>query len=546
MSIDSSGAVRLLDEYIVAYFEGLDCSKSLTACLLWKHNEHQQLVDLKFDPFDYSNIADARDSLAAVSFLSKATFLNLGIDKEAVAMEKFVEAESVCADTNSRILSGSYRNATTPFIIDLMKGIVEKVLGDVPDVDEFADGCNWGPGATTMLSRRNACHPTKYESESHITSDAYDFTAKLHSLLFPTWKPKFVLRNVSKVVTVPKNAKTDRTIAIEPGLNLWYQKSIGLSIRRRLRRHGITLDSQSHNQNLARLGSKFQNLATVDFSSASDTIAYHLVDEILPPKWFALVSAFRVSACELPGCSRVHVLEKFSSMGNGFTFELESLIFYCAARAVLKHLGLNGQVSVFGDDVILPVAAYETYKTFCEDIGFSINEKKSYSSSYYRESCGSHYWNGRDIKPIFLKEPLDGKASVLKAANNLRRSAHRRNSYGCDSAFSKPWHLLSRSLGSNCPVISEGYGDLALVVNLSEAGNRIEKNPFQLEGYRTRVWGTVPRTLEMQGHGVLLFKLRQIGVGDLSTENNIPLSCRTRVAKFRISVPRWVDLGPWL
>lgn len=546
MSLDRMyKAGRLTADFVEQYFEALDCSKSLAAYLLWKHNEHQQLVDLKFDPHQYNDVCSARNSLAAVSFLSKANFLDLAVNREQVALEKFVEAEEVCCLTNSRFLNGTFISAETSSILEIMKETVREILGDVPTVDQFVDGCDWGPGATTAIKRRDANQPIKYESETDITSDAYDFVVPWFSMAFPNWAPSFRIRNTSKVVTVPKNAKTDRTIAIEPGLNLWFQKSIGTAVRRRLRRYGITLNDQSHNQRLSRLASKFNDLATVDFSAASDTIAYHLVGEILPSKWFALVSSFRVSSCIVPHSGLRH-LEKFSSMGNGFTFELESLIFYSAAKAVMSYYGIKGKCSVYGDDVILPGTAYERYKTFCEDLGFSINNKKSYHSSYYRESCGAHYWNGVDIKPIFLKEPLDGKAAVLKTANNLRRSAHRRNSYGCDIAFLRCWRLLSDSLGINCPVISEGFGDLALVVDLHEARSLIEPNKNGIEGYSTRIWGTLPRTVEMTGHGVLLFKLRQIGVSELQTENNIPLACKTRVAKFRVSVPKWIDLGPWI
>jgi hypothetical protein len=52
------------------------------------------------------------------------------------------------------------------------------------------------------------------------------------------------LRNSSKVRVVPKNAKTDRTICIEPDLNIFVQLGIGAVIRERLKAYGLDLNTQ--------------------------------------------------------------------------------------------------------------------------------------------------------------------------------------------------------------------------------------------------------------------------------------------------------------
>jgi hypothetical protein len=545
----------LTSQAIEAFLEGLDCPRSLAVYLLYTNNEHEQLVSLEFNPFHYNDLDSARTALASTKLLSKATFLNTSIDLRSKALETFQECETITKATNRRIITGRFFNSVTHSVLLTARTVIARILGDfVPET--FVDACNWGPGASTSIKRRDATAPTKYEIESHITPSALTFVKDWFNIAYPLWNCNFEVQSFSKVVTVPKNSKTDRTIAIEPGINLWFQKGIGSMIRSRLQKEGIDLDDQTHNQKKARTASKFNDLATVDFSSASDTVSKSIVRELIPGDWLTVLETFRSSAYMLDG--NTAEFNKFSSMGNGFTFELESLIFYALAVGVNQQLGLDKRtISVYGDDVILPSRSFDLYRSVCEDVGFRINVNKSYSDSYYRESCGSHFWNGIDIKPIFLKEKLIGRSEVLKFANNVRRLAHRYSHNSCDARFRRCWSLLRGSLGRNVPLISEGYGDLGLVVNLDEV--QVPKRAANgIEGFLVPVYGLVPRTLHMEGNGVLLAKLRKLGFGGIGNKaiadlsegreegNNIPLPCRTKVAKFRILVRRWIDLGPWI
>lgn len=144
----------------------------------------------------------------------------------------------------------------------------------------------------------------------------------------------------NKVTTVPKNSKTDRVIAIEPLMNMYVQKGIGGAIRHSLRSVGINLNDQTSNQRLAREGSLQGKLATVDLSSASDSVSLLLVEELLPPDWVAAIKLCRSPCGVLPDGSVINY-QKVSSMGNGFTFELESLIFWAACSSVCQYLRLS-------------------------------------------------------------------------------------------------------------------------------------------------------------------------------------------------------------
>lgn len=556
MSIDLS---KLQDVYVLEFYSGLNCPRSLACWILYKYGEHKQLTELQFDPDGFSNLSDARDALAATKFLSKATFLSTNVDTKAVAMEKFLAAESICKETNFNIVRNRFKNPCSAGALMRMRSKIERILGRF-NPEEFLDSCNWGPGATTLLARRVASHPKKFSSERKITRSAYDFVSPWFHSQFPLWEMTFEIDGASKIVTVPKDAKSDRTIAIEPGLNLFFQKGIGAMIRRRLKRVGIDLDDQGHNQRLARLGSKFNKLATVDFSSASDTICYELVREILPMEWFSVLNSFRSEHGLTPNGDTVY-FSKFSSMGNGFTFELESLIFLTMAEASCEVSDSDeGQVSVYGDDVIIPSGAYETFASISRDLGFSFNLTKSYRDGYYRESCGEHFWNGERMKPIFQKDPLNDKTNLILAANNVRRLARSRRSSGCDLALRRCYRVLTKALGPECPRISEGYGDVGLIENLEES--KVESPGHGYEGYFVRVWAVSAAQRELTTPGLLLFKLkgagssrclRQSGNGlsdfiDLestATGNKIPVATMVKLSRKRLLIPKWDELGPW-
>lgn len=559
MSIDLK-LKQLQDVYISEYFRALDCSRSLTAYLLWKHGEHKSLSELAFIPRDYNDLKTARDSLAATKFLSKARFLTTNVDTKVVALEGFFEAERICKETNQRLRCASAVKPSTHAILSRMSWKISHILTDFT-ADELIDSCNWGPGSTTLLRRARATHPEKFSVERKITAEAYDFVRPWFHLAYPSWDLTFEIDGASKIVTVDKNAKTDRVIAIEPGMNLWFQKGIGTMIRKRLRRHGIDLNDQSWNQKKARLAAVFNKLATVDFSMASDTIAYALIEQLLPSNWFHLLRSFRTSYGIVDG--KPVAWEKFSSMGNGFTFELESLVFYALAVAICEEAGEDEtQVSVYGDDVIIPSGAYDRFAEVSAEIGFKVNLSKSYDDGMYRESCGSHYWGSESIKPIFLKESFNGQQSVIASANAIRTS-NRGNSHNCcDRRFRNAWRLLAEYLGPKCPRVPYGYGDIGLVENFDASRDYCQPATNGYEGFFVRVWAVQPISREIYGRGLLLTRLKAMGKPkvkssyycevdawtDLSSSaagNSVPLPGQVRYAKKRILIPQWVDVGEW-
>lgn len=534
---------NLTPSVIRRYFSALDCPRSLTCWLLYSNNEHEQLVNLEFDPLDHNDFMGARDSLAATAFLSKATFLELNRDKESIAIEKFFESERACQLTNERLRT--IKDCGSELFQATRK--IASILGEF-DPEEFVSSSTWGPGATILLKGREATSAKKFDSDVEVTPMLHIFSSKWFNAAYPSFTRRNIrFINYNKVITVPKNAKTDRVIAIEPSLNLWFQKGVGSMIRSRLLRSGIDLRDQGHNQRLSRLGSRFNTLATIDFSAASDTISSEIVLQLLPKTWFNVLYSLRSPLGYIGGKQLEY--EKFSSMGNGFTFELESLIFLCLAYSCVPEEE-HSNVSIYGDDLIIPSAYADRAIELFNFCGFTINPQKSFTRGYYRESCGKHYWNGQDITPVYLKESIQSEPSVYKIHNAIRRFSHRLYSsdFGCDVRFRSICSFLrlhvKRNLRKIPFLIPEGFGDGGFISNFDEACPPRLRHGH--EGFKIKILIEKPFERWTDSHGLLLSRLWCTVSGDRSHGNVEILPRRTRHKVIKTSVAVWRNLGPWI
>lgn len=321
--------------------------------------------------------------------------------------------------------------------------VIEEILGAT--VPEEALIGQFSGGASTSRSRTESHPASKFTGQADITSAAIPWFNVLKELC-PGWLEhpncSTVLREVpgNVLFTVPKTTDIDRCAAKEPDINMFLQKGLGSYIRSRLRRVGIDLNDQSRNQRLARQGSILGDLATLDLSSASDSISRELVFQLLPSCWFAVLDEVRSPITIIDG--EEHVNEMFSSMGNGFTFELESLLFYALARATAYFKGIRGVISVYGDDIIVPTDVAADLQWVLKVFGFSVNSTKSFSEGPFRESCGGHYYNGVDITPFYVRKPITKLIDLIHVANAIRRWSA--SSMGILSPELEPLWLLLR------------------------------------------------------------------------------------------------------
>lgn len=304
-----------------------------------------------------------------------------------------------------------------------VRKLISDLIGDTVPLEAIFGG--FSGGASTSKSRTSSHPALKYLGRADITSAAkWWFDLLLDES--PLWKECSDQLDVNLIegnvlFTVLKSTEIDRCAAKEPDLNMYLQKGVGNYLRNSLRKVGINLNDQTRNQKLARIGSIDSSLATLDLSSASDSISYELVAQFMPECWFGLLADLRSPSTKVDG--EWHKNEMFSSMGNGFTFELESLLFWAIAKTCRNLLGYRGVVSVYGDDIIVESGYAHDLIWVLGVLGFSTNVEKSFIDGPFRESCGGHFENGYDISPFFVRQPIVTVRDAIKTANHIREWA---------------------------------------------------------------------------------------------------------------------------
>jgi len=337
--------------------------------------------------------------------------------------KKYLECESRCNVWNEFFYSGRYRKHRNYDIILNARRIITRILGDFESEDLFSD-TSFGPGASTRLKYAYGNASFKFEGSPHVTPQLGELIGGYFDL-YPGIG-KFESVKCAKYTTVPKNSVIDRPIEIQPEMNIFFQKAIGSFIRKRMKGlqtgYGslrIDLNDQTVNRELCRLGSIDGSLATIDLSSASDLISCGLVASLIEDsRLFWAMYVTRVGHVSLDG--NTLALNKFSAMGNGFTWELQSLLFYALTKALCEHIGIEDPVvATFGDDIIVNAQAAPYLMNFLEWCGLRVNHTKSYYKGYFRESCGRHYYRGYDVSPVYLREPLSGPVECMRFHNRL-------------------------------------------------------------------------------------------------------------------------------
>jgi hypothetical protein len=408
-------------------------------------------VELVNYQFDYADV-DLRDVTLARqvhALLQKQEWLDLGLDPRGKGLKKFWDMEERCLKTNLTLDSRQLTAGAWP-VIHRARQKIESILGPVPSLEQLT--FSFGPGANTTVkgSKANAvaklttslaCSLDSLPVVADLLAQVPDWAARSSGLppgslaevtdaeladrieshlsdegiisgpFTPTRKNIFVdvLVHAGKLDFVPKDARSMRSIIVEPILNGFAQKGIGSYIKERLlRRVGLDLRDQIPNQQFAYRGSVDGSIATLDLSSASDTVAWSLVSLLLPESWLDFLASWRTG--QIKDGDKTVELHKFSSMGNAFTFELESLLFYAITSSVVDLLGLKHDVRVFGDDIICPTEAAVALKEILEELGFLVNTEKSFFRGPFRESCGADWLNGKSIRPYYAKEAWSERA----------------------------------------------------------------------------------------------------------------------------------------
>jgi hypothetical protein len=383
------------------------------------------------------------------------------------------------ADSEDIISSHDDKILTYGMIRDHARKFIALTIGHTVNFDLFTGA--FSGGASTSIKRGVGTVARKFQTGTNITSKAivpYMQMARMSTLL-----PHHLVEVKGNVLfTVEKNSDIDRVACKEPELNMFCQKAVGDFFRNRLRRKGIDLNDQKVNQDLARQGSIDGTLATLDLSSASDSVTTQIVTELLPIDWSLLLMDLRSPVTLVEGIP--HQNEMISSMGNGFTFELESLIFWALIRATTYSLGVVGTIGVYGDDLIVPSGAVSHLIDVLKFFGFTLNPDKSFWTGSFRESCGKHWYSGMDVTPFYVKAVPRTVPQWCNLLNSLRRWAHS-NSGICDPDYYDLWSLFaeliprsirgSSDLNRNDALVDPTIRNLAVCRALSETDTKTER-----------------------------------------------------------------------
>jgi len=439
----------------------------------FESNDWDRVVTLECDPRNYdSAVAYYRDLIPVTLFKKCPNFPTTHNRREACE-KKWWDGERDCFRSNARLTPylRDYPSTKARIVefLDDVKSIIRDWIGERPpeqntffhlpsgETEGYFDGW-FGPGATFSDRGKLSTAADKMSSDPSVTLGAYPVAVcNLTGTLW--WKALHSRDGNVEVVkgnrfaTVPKTAKTDRAIAAEPSLNVYFQLAYGSMLKMLLKRNAgwDMKHAQEIHRRVACESSVSRSFCTIDLSNASDTVSRVLVELLLPRRWYEALDSLRSPRTLING--KWVLLQKFSSMGNGFTFELETVIFAAISCAIARARGRRGQLGVdvftFGDDIIVEDDLYADVKGALEFCGFSLNMEKSFSGEVpFRESCGGDYFEGSSVRGAYLKEFPVEPQGYITAANQVNEVTKNLRALGHDG-LTRTWFSLLDNLPSD-------------------------------------------------------------------------------------------------
>lgn len=391
---------------------------------------------------DYCCAEDYFLDAQAYACVAKNEQLSIRSESDLVSelVESFFETEKHLEQINERFNPLLVKKH--PSFVSEVRNCIRQLIGNGPDFKLRDNSLYLGPGSSYSIKGSLVNPFDKLQRHPSISSGALPlFRHIIHNTpIEERWSEPLVI-NQNFFSYVPKNFKEVRGICIENDGNVPCQKFVGSKLRTSLKRKAYDLDQQHSVHTLAvRFASYSAHregklpLATIDLRKASQMIARNVVKELFPPIWYDLMNKTRASKTQIGNL--IHENQLFSSMGNGFTFEMETILFLgilmtLPHNEILRKEGdrVVGQISVFGDDIICHNDDVDLLKERLAYFGFRINTNKSYMAADlpFRESCGSDYWDGVDVRPIYLRGNIDENniSTIYGMANQVRRISRR-------------------------------------------------------------------------------------------------------------------------
>jgi len=373
----------------------------------------------------------------------------IGADPLAAAMKSFNKGENRCKRINRKfelIMEDPSRDKLRNKG-KLAMAFIRSVIGSKPVYSSIFRQCGFGAGASVGVHGDDTHLINKLrESRQTVTPGAihhafgglmknFHFAeaflprqpgGSIVSLdyvrMFDTYVSRLDVVEYNKLSFAEKTALTFRSIAVEPLWSGYVQKGIDQEMRRFLKFRGIDLSDQSLNQSMARQGSlddSPEGFVTMDLRNASNSNAIRPAEYLYPPDWFSLLMRTRSPKYMHEGVTKTYNM--LCSMGNGFCFPVETLIFASICHAC--GCGTPGvDFMVYGDDIIVRKKYAAEVTEMLLHYGYAINTDKTFVKGPFRESCGADWYRGEDVRPFTLDFALDKVQNVFKFLNLSNRN----------------------------------------------------------------------------------------------------------------------------
>lgn len=302
--------------------------------------------------------------------------------------------------------------------------VVTQILGPY-DQEEHNSCCRFGKKAALKLPRTSAYLYNRFSTLSGTQQQAKLFAriVRQDTVLRTAIKrcsdgsPKLQIVRSSVAQAVPKSYKANRLIMADSVLGGFISNGFGKLLERKLReRGGIDIRSaQQLHKKLARSASLTGSLVTADMSRASDNISWPLLARVVPTRWLRVIRYDRIATTGFTDA--ILRQQTVMGMGKGYTFPLQTLVFYSLLRSIANLLKRTARIQVYGDDLIYPHWMHAYVVTLFPHVGLKLNHDKTFSSKpetiigghslksgrvwrgCFRESCGGDYLCGVDVRP---------------------------------------------------------------------------------------------------------------------------------------------------
>jgi hypothetical protein len=225
-------------------------------------------------------------------------------------------------------------------------------------------------------------------------------------------------------------------------------------------------------------------------------------------------------------------LKKFASMGSALCFPVESLVFYTAILAIRASIqgrfpsarllrSLAKDVFVYGDDLIVPAHEASAICDGLETLGFKVNQRKSFWTGKFRESCGKEYFDGFDVSVVKVRYhfPTSRKdatevISLISLRNQLYYSGYWQTTKWLDGRIRKLIHHFPTVLPTS-PVLGRhsflsGYE----THKLSE-----DTHAPMVKGWRVRA--PLPKNSLSESGALLKYFLKQARKPDKAVQDDL-------------------------